>query len=155
MVILVASSAALDQYIINHPEYFFDQPPESGTVDPNNLIIVGSHIKCAAFELPFKDGEAFGLDSASTAEILEYLAEQRIVRHVKNKWHWCADVYPAEDVSLRTAAPGNVVIAIVVTHRAERGDKGQGEDVLVAQEGNAEVKGRLQPPPDIGLGVDG
>jgi DEAD/DEAH box helicase domain-containing protein len=110
LAVLVASSAPLDQYIINHPDYFFEQAPESATVDPNNLIIVTSHIKCACFELPFKDGEAFGLDPASTREILEYLEENRIVRHVRDKWHWSADKYPAEDVSLRTAAPGNVVI---------------------------------------------
>jgi len=110
LAIMVASSAPLDQYIVSHPDYFFGQPPESATVDPNNLIIMTSHIKCAAFELPFVDGESFGLDPASTAEILEYLAENRILRHVKDKWHWCADTYPAEDISLRTAAPGNVVI---------------------------------------------
>jgi DEAD/DEAH box helicase domain-containing protein len=46
----------------------------------------------------------------STQEILEYLAEQRVLRHVRNKWHWSADTYPAEEISLRTAAPGNVVI---------------------------------------------
>jgi DEAD/DEAH box helicase domain-containing protein len=110
LVILVASSAPLDQYIINHPEYFFDQAPENATVDPNNLIIAMSHLKCAAFEIPFKDGEDFGLDSASTAEMLEYLGEQRVLRHTKDKWYWSADAYPAEDISLRTAAPGNVVI---------------------------------------------
>jgi DEAD/DEAH box helicase domain-containing protein len=110
LAVLVASSAALDQYIIGNPEYFFDLPPESATVDPNNLIIATSHIKCAAFEIPFVDGESFGLDAASTQQILEYLAENRILRHVKNKWHWSADTYPAEEVSLRTAAPGNVVI---------------------------------------------
>lgn len=110
LVVLVATSSPLDQYIINHPEYFFDQTPESATVDPNNLIIVSSHLKCAAFELPFLDGEAFGLDPASTRELLQYLADNRVLRHVKNKWHWSADAYPAEDISLRTAAPGNVVI---------------------------------------------
>ena len=110
LAVLVASSSPLDQYIINHAEYFFDQPPESATVDPNNLIIVTSHIKCAAFEIPFKDDEAFGLDPTSTREILEYLAEQGILRHAKDKFHWSADVYPSEDISLRTAAPGNVVI---------------------------------------------
>jgi DEAD/DEAH box helicase domain-containing protein len=110
LIILIASSAPLDQYIIRNPEYFFGQAPESATVDPNNLIIVTSHIKCAAFELPFVDGESFGLDPASTSEILQYLAENRILRHVKNKWHWCAETYPAEEISLRTAAPGNVVI---------------------------------------------
>ena len=110
LVILISSSSPLDQYIISNPEYFFGQPPESGVVDPNNLIIVTSHLKCAAFELPFKDGESFGLDPASTREILQYLEENRILRHVKDKWHWSADTYPAEDISLRTAAPGNVVI---------------------------------------------
>ncbi len=116
LVILIASSAPLDQYIINHPEYFFDLPPESATVDPNNLIIVTSHLKCACFELPMKDGESFGLDATSTREILEYLEEERIVRHVRDKWHWSADKYPAEDVSLRTAAPGNVVILDTSDH---------------------------------------
>ena len=110
LVVLIASSAPLDQYIINHPDYFFEQAPESATVDTNNLIIVTSHMKCAAFEIPFVDGESFGLDAASTREILQYLEENRILRHVRNKWHWSADTYPAEDISLRTAAPGNVVI---------------------------------------------
>jgi len=110
LVVLVASSAPLDQYIIAHPEYFFDQRAESATVDPNNLIILTSHLKCAAFELPFVEGESFGLDEHSTAEILDYLAENRVLRKARNKWHWSADAYPAEDVSLRTAAPGNVVI---------------------------------------------
>jgi len=110
LVVLIASSAPLDQYIINHPDYFFEQAPESATVDTKNLIIVTSHIKCAAFELPFEDGEAFGLDPASTREILEYLEENRILHHVRGRWHWSSDTYPAEDISLRTAAPGNVVI---------------------------------------------
>ncbi len=110
LVVLIASSAPLDQYIINHPDYFFGQAPENATVDPNNLIIVASHLKCAVFEIPFMKGEAFGLDPVSTEEMLEYLSEQRVLRRVKDKWHWSADAYPAEDISLRTAAPGNVVI---------------------------------------------
>jgi DEAD/DEAH box helicase domain-containing protein len=116
LVIMIATSAPLDQYIIGHPEYFFDQPPESATVDPNNLIILSSHLKCAAFELPFVEGEAFGLDATSTAEVLDYLAENRVLRKARNKWHWSADSYPAGDISLRTAAPGNVVILDTSDH---------------------------------------
>ncbi|MEX2015843.1 MAG: DEAD/DEAH box helicase, partial [Candidatus Hydrogenedentales bacterium] len=110
LVILVATSAPLDQYVINHPEYFFEQTPESATVDPNNLIIVASHMKCGAFELPFIEGESFGLDAESAKGVLDYLVEERVLRKVKNKWHWASDTYPAEEISLRTAAPGNVVI---------------------------------------------
>ncbi|MFP6583643.1 MAG: DEAD/DEAH box helicase [Candidatus Hydrogenedentota bacterium] len=116
LVVLVATSAPLDQYIINHPEYFFEQSPEHATIDPNNLSVMTSHIKCAAFELPFLDDEAFGLDQVSTQEILNFLGEHRIIRHVKNKWHWSEDTYPAEEVSLRTAAPGNVVILDTTDH---------------------------------------
>jgi len=113
--ILVASSAPIDQYLINHPEYFFSQSPENGIVDPANLIILMGHIKCAAFELPFRDGETFVVDSIE--EILKYLEEHHILRHVDGKWHWTSDVYPAEEISLRSASPENVVI-IDMTDRA-------------------------------------
>jgi len=116
LAILVASSSPLDQYIVNHPEYMFSKSPESGIVDPDNLVILLSHIKCAAFELPFDTDERFGrrFDGSggldSTQEVLEYLAEQSVLHQAAGKWHWMADTYPAEAVSLRSAAEENVVI---------------------------------------------
>ncbi|AZR73360.1 ATP-dependent helicase [Anoxybacter fermentans] len=106
--ILVASSSPLDQYVITHPEYFFSHPTEHGLINPNNLVILLSHIKCAAFELPFVDGEVFGVET--TQEILEYLAEEKILRHVGGRWYWMSDSYPADDISLRSASPDNFVI---------------------------------------------
>ncbi len=108
VAILVANSSPLDQFIINHPDYFFSQSPESGIVDPNNLIILISHIKCAAFELPFSDQEKFGVDA--TEKILAHLEENNVLHHVNGKWHWTAEIYPAEKVSLRSASPENFVI---------------------------------------------
>ncbi len=110
LVVLVASSAPLDQYIISHPDYFFGQTVENATIDANNLFVLTSHLKCAAFELPFNDGDAFGLDEHSTAELLDFLVENRVLRKTRGRWHWSAETYPASDISLRTAAPGNVVI---------------------------------------------
>jgi DEAD/DEAH box helicase domain-containing protein len=110
LVVLVASSAPLDQYIIGHPDYFFTQNAEEATIDSNNLFVLASHLKCAAFEMPFNEGDAFGLDAQSTAELLDFLADNRILRKTKGRWHWSAETYPASDISLRTAAPGNVVI---------------------------------------------
>ncbi|MFC1736146.1 DEAD/DEAH box helicase [Candidatus Hydrogenedentota bacterium] len=108
--ILVASSNPLDQYIINHPKYFLGTPPEKCTIDPKNLIVLMSHLKCAAFEIPFNDGEAFGLDPESTEEILSFLEEHRVLRHAGGKWHWMSAIYPAQEISLRSASPENVVI---------------------------------------------
>ena len=57
---LVASSAPLDQFIVRHPTYFFDASPEHALINPENLHVLLNHVKCAAFELPFQEGERFG-----------------------------------------------------------------------------------------------
>ncbi len=108
VAIMVASSSPLDQYIINQPHYFFRKSPEHGIVDPDNLLILMSHLKCAAFEIPFEETEIFS--KVATREILEYLAEKNVLRYTDGKYHWMSEIYPAEEVSLRSASPDNVVI---------------------------------------------
>src|SRR5256885_11862807 len=60
LAVLVGTSAALDQFIVTHPEYLFGHPMEEARTNPDNLLILTSHLKCAAFELPLRDGETFG-----------------------------------------------------------------------------------------------
>ncbi len=108
LTILVASSSPLDQFMINHPDYFFQQPPESGLINPNNLLILISHIKCAAFELPFEEGEVFGVES--TAEILDYLVEERVLHFRNGRWYWMTDKYPAQEISLRSASSDDFAV---------------------------------------------
>lgn len=108
LTILVGSSAPLDQYVLAHPDYFFHRPPELGLINPDNLLILVSHLKCAAFELPFADGEQFGVET--TVEILRYLEEERILRHTGGKYHWSAENFPAENISLRSVDAENIVI---------------------------------------------
>jgi DEAD/DEAH box helicase domain-containing protein len=109
VAVLVASSSPLDQYVINHPEYAFDSSPEAGLVNPDNLHILMSHVKCAAFELPFKDGAQFGTN-ASTPAFLDYLAEAGLLHHAGGQYHWMSEAFPAEEISLRSASTDNVVI---------------------------------------------
>src|SRR5579862_5517775 len=52
--VFVASSAPIDQFIVQNPDYFFGQTPESAFIQPNNLEILVNHLKCAAFELPIR-----------------------------------------------------------------------------------------------------
>jgi len=108
VILLIASSSPLDQYMAHHPEYFFGRSPEAGIVNPDNLAILASHVKCAAFELPFEDGEKFG--SAEIADILRYLEEAHILRHTGWRWYWSSESYPAEEISLRSATPENFVV---------------------------------------------
>ena len=106
--VMISSSNPLDQYMINHPDYFFGSAPESGIINPDNLIILMSHLKCAAFELPFEAEETFGIDA--TVELLEYLEEHAVLQRQDNRFYWTSESYPAEQVSLRSATPENVVI---------------------------------------------
>ena len=105
---LIANSSPLDQYIMNNPDYFFDKNPENGLINPDNLVILYNHMKCAAFELPFEDTEKFGVET--TQEILSYMEEAKLLRHVGGRWHWMTDVFPSDDVSLRSASNENFII---------------------------------------------
>ena len=112
---LVATSAPLDQYIIAHPEYFFARSPESARLDADNPYIFADHVKCAAFELPFKEGESFGPASReggleATEFALASLEEEGLVRKTGGRWYWSAEGYPSETVSLRSATADNIVI---------------------------------------------
>lgn len=109
--VLVTSSAPLDQYIAREPQFLFGAAVEEARIDPDNVEILIQHLKCAAFELPFKRGEAFGsLGEADTAEALDFLVHHRVLHEAGGTWHWADDAYPANQVSLRSVGWDNVVI---------------------------------------------
>ncbi|MGD6815809.1 DEAD/DEAH box helicase [Metabacillus sp. 84] len=107
-IVMVASSNPLDQYIIQNPDYFFNQNPETAVIDPDNLIVLVDHIKCAAFELPFGEQETYG--EADITEILEFLAEEQVLVRNRGHYHWMNASFPAHNISLRSASQENVVI---------------------------------------------
>jgi len=108
VTIMVANSTAINQFLCVEPRYVFERTPESGIIDPNNLIIRTNHIKCAAFELPFDSSEIAGDDGAG--EILDYLSDSSIIRKSGDRYHWSSEIYPAQQISLRSASPDNFVI---------------------------------------------
>jgi DEAD/DEAH box helicase domain-containing protein len=112
--VLVTSSAPLDQYLAREPAYLLGAPVEEARIDPDNVEILLQHLKCAAFELPFKRGEAFGmLGPQETEEALSFLVRHRVLHEAAGTFHWAADAYPANDVSLRSIGWDNVVIVDV------------------------------------------
>jgi DEAD/DEAH box helicase domain-containing protein len=106
--VLVASSAPVDQYVIEHPEYFFGRSPEHAAVNPDNLEIVLAHLKCAAFELPIREGEHFG--KHDTGELCGFLEEAGFLHRSAGAWHWTSDSYPADATSLRAVSSDNFVV---------------------------------------------
>jgi DEAD/DEAH box helicase domain-containing protein len=106
--VLVASSAPLDQYIVEHPDYFFGQSPEHAYVNPENLEILLAHLKCAAFELPLREGETFG--PHPVAEACGFLEERGFLHLSAGAWHWTSETYPADATSLRSISSDNFVV---------------------------------------------
>ncbi len=107
--ILVATPNPLDQYIVTHPRYLFERSPEHALVNPDNLVILVKHLKCAAYELPFEFGESFG-GAGSVIDILDFLAQENFLHPGSRAYYWVADDYPAASISLRSGGSETVVI---------------------------------------------
>ena len=107
--ILVASGSPVDQYVIHHPGFLLEGTPEEARLDPDNLHVLLAHLRAATFELPFAPGEVFGPGPAD--DLLAFLGEEGHVRQADDgRWYWSSENFPASEISLRTAAPENVVI---------------------------------------------
>jgi DEAD/DEAH box helicase domain-containing protein len=108
LAIMVASSAPVDQYVVEHPEYIFGRSPEHAYVNPDNLEVLLSHLKCAVFELPLREGETFG--PHDTTDLCTFLSEAGLLHRSGEAWHWTSDSYPADAVSLRSVSSDNFVV---------------------------------------------
>jgi DEAD/DEAH box helicase domain-containing protein len=113
--VLVTSSTPLDQYVADTPGRLMEAPVEEARIDPDNLDILMQHLKCAAFELPFEEGEPFGsLPDSDLVGALEFLSDHRVLRKVPGRnrpvYHWANEAYPASGVSLRSGGFDNVTV---------------------------------------------
>ena len=122
--VMVASSAPLDQFIVQHPDYFFGRSPEHACVQPDNLEILVNHLKCAAFELPLSPEDKFG--DVDLQELCERLSDAGFLHRSGANWHWVQEAYPADAVSLRSVTSDNFVIIDTSGH-AEGEEDGEPE----------------------------
>ena len=146
--VFVASSAPLDQFIVQHPDYFFGSSPEHGHIQPDNLEILVNHLKCAAFELPLSPDEKFG--GVDLPDLCERLAEAGFLHQSGNNWHWVQESYPADTISLRSVTSDNFIIIDITG-----GDAGKPEVIgevdftsaltTVHREGNLHSPGTAVP----------
>lgn len=116
--VLVASPSPIDQFLAHHPEYFFERSPEQALINPDHLLILLEHLRCAMFELPFPKGEGFGsLSGEIIEEYLHFLLSNGEAHLSNEKFFWMADVYPAANISLRSASPQSFVLQTTIDDR--------------------------------------
>jgi len=111
LAIMAASASPLDQFLIKHPDFFFGSSPEQALINPDNLLILLGHIRCAAFELPFQVGEGFGnILNDVVSEYMQLLEERQEIHESKGKYFWTSSDYPSQGISLRSASPNTVTL---------------------------------------------
>jgi DEAD/DEAH box helicase domain-containing protein len=112
--LMITSASPIDQFLARHPDYFFGRSPEQALLNPDHLLILLNHLRCAMFELPFRTDEGFGSLPADTVrEYLDFLVADQQSHLSQDRYFWMADAYPAADISLRSASPQSYVLQAV------------------------------------------
>lgn len=111
LAILIAAPDAMDQYLARHSEYLTENNPENGLIDPNNLFILHQHIKSAAFELPFCNGDRFGaVPDNLLNSMLKIMCNEGLLIQQDTRYFWIADKYPSAEISLRSSSGKQVTL---------------------------------------------
>lgn len=100
LVILIANSDPIDQFIAQHPDYFFEQSPESAVIDPDNPYILLSELRAMAYELPLRKDEVINISENAPA-VTQILTESGELSPRRNQFFWIGRGYPPQDINLR------------------------------------------------------
>ncbi len=113
LAIMIAGNDPVDQYLLRHPSYFFQQSPEHAVVDPENPYVLANHLQAAAFELPLDDQatQCFG-DMAPT--IADLLSQTNELSAIDGKFYYSGGGQnPAHGISLRHMSDNTFSIILV------------------------------------------
>ncbi len=102
--VLVGLDNPLDQYLMRHPDAFFEKGHEHARINPSNRQILAQHVLCAAHEAPLSldDLEYFG---EALLGALNDLDEAGHLRRRGDQWYVAPVVdYPAANVDIRSAS---------------------------------------------------
>ncbi|MBK6848651.1 MAG: DEAD/DEAH box helicase [Proteobacteria bacterium] len=111
LALLVFGSDPLDQFVATEPDYLFGQGVEHACTDPDNVAVLVPHLKCAAYELPFTQREAYGSLAAAEAQAaLATLADAGLLHRGRESYHYVGAQFPANDVALRGPLDENFLV---------------------------------------------
>ena len=111
IAVLVASSAPLDQYIVEHPEYFFERTPEQAFMNPDNLEIAAQSLEMRRVRIAYPGRRS--VRAAQRCGTLPVSSRELLLHKSGDAWHWMSDTYPADAVSLRAVSSDNFVVVDV------------------------------------------
>ena len=112
LVVMVANSSLINQYLVKYPEYLFDKTPEQALLDANNPYILLDHLKCSLYELPFDRREIYyGVSRENINEYMDFLLDKGYAIERDNVVYWNFPGIPAKQTSLRTINANSYTIS--------------------------------------------
>jgi len=112
---LIGLDGPLDQYLMRHPDSFFQKRFENALVNPANPYILRAHLLCAAWEMPLNAADERLFGPAMNQEI-KVLAEQGLLKERNRRWYLSPAVtYPAQAVNIRSASSVNYAVVDTAT----------------------------------------
>jgi len=102
IIVLVALKDALDQYLINNPQSFFDKSSEAVVIDPFNKNILKKHLLCSASEIYLRENDKV-YDIEKIKPNIDELVNENLIVEGKNKGIWFSRKrFPHRDIGIRS-----------------------------------------------------
>ncbi len=105
LVVLVGGEDQLDQYLLKHPEEFWDGDPERAVCDPENPELLPDHVASAAAENWLKTGDEAHFGEAFPDVVASLLEDGQLERRETERgirWLHDGGGSPQHEMSLRT-----------------------------------------------------
>ncbi|MEA4883389.1 MAG: DEAD/DEAH box helicase [Clostridia bacterium] len=119
LAVFIGHDLPIDQYLMRHPEYFFERSPEHAIINPSNPYILMGHLRAASAEIPVAAAELPGFgDYAGT--LITMLEEKGDVIRTRKGWRFTAAGFPANDVKLRNMGENTYTIVDTSTEGGNR-----------------------------------
>ncbi|MEW6001407.1 MAG: DEAD/DEAH box helicase [Nitrospirota bacterium] len=101
LIVMIAIQDALDQYLMRHPEAFFEKSHEAAVIDPENKNILKKHIPCASSELYLRTDDAV-YDVNKLMPVIDELVEEKVLNPGKKGDIWFSRrIMPHREVGIR------------------------------------------------------
>ena len=105
LVVLVAGEDQLDQYVMRHPDEFFEGDPERAVANPANEQLLPDHIAAAATESWITPEDHHHFDSSFPGIVADLESEGVLERRNAQggiRWTYAGNGSPQHEMSLRT-----------------------------------------------------
>jgi len=111
LVVMVAMPDALDQYLVAHPDEFFDGKFERAVLDPWNDIVAGQHLVCAAAEDPLERDEVSAAGERAGRIVERLVEEGRLSQDAAGRRWFSFRRRPHRDVHPRSAGEPYTIVS--------------------------------------------